>query len=127
MFSTCFAAPFLPLRPHVYAELLKEKIARHGARVWLVNTGWTGGPYGVGHRMALSHTRALLHHAFAGTLDAVPYDIEPVFGLHIPTSCPDVPDEILNPRQTWSVPEAYDAAAAALKAKFEAALGKLRG
>lgn len=126
VFSTCFGAPFLPLRPQVYAELLKEKIARHGSRVWLVNTGWTGGPYGVGHRMKLAHTRALLHHAFAGTLDAVPYDIEPIFGLHIPTSCPDVPDEILAPRNTWTDPEAYDAAAAELKAKFAAALEKVR-
>ncbi|RYG35131.1 phosphoenolpyruvate carboxykinase (ATP) [bacterium] len=125
VFSTCFGAPFLPLHPHVYANLLREKIARHDSRVWLVNTGWTGGPYGVGSRMKLAHTRALLHHAFAGTLDAVPYEIEPVFGLHVPTSCPDIPDALLFPRNTWADPEAYDVAAASLKAKFDAALAKL--
>ncbi|RYG47677.1 phosphoenolpyruvate carboxykinase (ATP) [bacterium] len=127
VFSTCFGAPFLPLHPHVYANLLREKIARHDARVWLVNTGWTGGPYGVGHRMKLAHTRALLHHAFAGNLDAIPYEIEPVFGLHVPTTCPDIPDELLFPRNTWANPEAYDTAAAALKSKFDAALAKLNG
>jgi len=118
-FSTCFGAPFLPLRPKVYAELLREKIERHGAKVWLVNTGWTGGPYGVGQRMKLAHTRAMLHAAFSGALDAVPYDIDPIFELHIPTSCPDVPSEVLNPRLTWADPDAYDAKARELRALFD--------
>jgi len=119
-FSTCFGAPFLPLPPRRYAELLREKIRRHDAKVWLVNTGWTGGPYGVGHRMKLAHTRAMLRAAFAGELDQVPYEIDPVFGLHLPTSCPDVPAEVLNPRNTWADPELYDKRAGELNAMFEA-------
>jgi phosphoenolpyruvate carboxykinase (ATP) len=120
VFSTCFGAPFLPLRPKAYADLLKEKIERHGAKVWLVNTGWTGGAYGVGTRMRLAHTRAMLAAAFRGDLDDVPYDIDPVFGLHLPTSCPDVPTEVLTPRQTWEDQAAYDAKANELKAMFDA-------
>ncbi|MCW5937597.1 MAG: phosphoenolpyruvate carboxykinase (ATP) [Fimbriimonadaceae bacterium] len=117
-FSTCFGAPFLPLPPKVYAKLLGEKIERHGATVWLVNTGWTGGPYGVGSRMSLTHTRALIHAAFRG--DLRDFRTDPVFGLSVPTSCPGVPDEILDPRATWSDKGAYDAKAAHLKAKFDA-------
>lgn len=124
VFSTCFGAPFLPLRPKAYADLLKEKIERHGAKVWLVNTGWTGGPYGVGSRMRLSHTRAMLAAAFAGELDEVPYEIDPVFGLHIPTSCPHVPSEVLTPRETWSDKDAYDAKATEVKAMFDANYAK---
>ncbi|MGV3618608.1 MAG: phosphoenolpyruvate carboxykinase (ATP) [Fimbriimonas sp.] len=120
VFSTCFGAPFLPLRPKAYADLLKEKIERHGAKVWLVNTGWTGGPYGIGTRMRLAHTRAMLAAAFAGELDDVPYDIDPVFGLHIPTSCPGVPSEVLSPRETWADKDLYDAKAGELKAMFDA-------
>ena len=120
VFSTCFGAPFLPLRPKVYADLLKEKIERHGAKVWLVNTGWTGGAYGVGSRMKLAHTRAMLSAAFAGDLDQVPYEIDPIFGLHIPTSCPNVPSEVLNPRETWTDKAAYDAKASELKGMFDA-------
>lgn len=120
VFSTCFGAPFLPLPPKAYADLLKEKIERHGAKVWLVNTGWTGGPYGVGERMKLRYTRAMLKAAFEGALDAVPYDIDPVFELHIPTSCPDVPSEILSPRGTWADADAYDAKATELKGMFDA-------
>lgn len=119
-FSTCFGAPFLPLRPKVYAELLKEKMAKHNAKVWLVNTGWTGGPFGVGHRMSLPHTRALIRAAFAGELDSVTYAVHPVFGLSVPQSCPGVPSEVLNPRDTWADKEAYDAAAASLNEKFQA-------
>ncbi len=118
-FSACFGAPFLPLHPQVYAKLLGEKIDRHDAKVWLINTGWTGGGYGVGHRMKLAHTRAMIHAAFNGVLDEVPYDIDPIFGLHIPTSCPNVPDEILNPRNTWEDEEAYDAKSRELKGLFE--------
>lgn len=119
-FSTCFGAPFLPLRPKVYAELLKEKMAKHNVKVWLVNTGWTGGPFGVGHRMSLPHTRALIRAAFAGELDSVAYAVHPVFGLSIPQSCPGVPAEVLNPRDTWADKEAYDSAAASLNEKFQA-------
>jgi phosphoenolpyruvate carboxykinase (ATP) len=119
VFSTCFGAPFLPLRPKVYADMLGEKIERHGAKVWLVNTGWTGGAYGVGERMKLRYTRAMLKAAFEGDLDSVPYEIDPVFGLHLPTSCPDVPDEILQPRQTWADKAAYDHKAHELRAMFE--------
>ncbi len=120
VFSACFGQPFLPRPPAEYASLLREKIARHGAKVWLVNTGWTGGPYGEGSRMRLAHTRAMLAAALSGGLDAVPYEIDPVFGLHVPTSCPDVPHEILTPRATWVDPLAYDAAAEKLKAMFDA-------
>jgi phosphoenolpyruvate carboxykinase (ATP) len=117
--STCFGAPFLPLRPKVYAELLREKIAQHGARVWLVNTGWTGGPYGVGYRMKLAHTRAMINAAFSGELDNVEYVKDPIFGLEIPKTCPAVPDEVLNPRDTWADKEAYDRKARELFEMFE--------
>jgi phosphoenolpyruvate carboxykinase (ATP) len=118
-FSTCFGAPFLPLPPARYAELLKQKIAKHGARVWLVNTGWTGGAYGTGSRMKLSYTRAMIDAAFSGALEKVQFETEPVFGLEIPTTCPGVPDEVLNPRSTWADKAAYDAQAAKLKSMFE--------
>jgi phosphoenolpyruvate carboxykinase (ATP) len=119
-FSTCFGQPFLPLRPHVYADLLKTKIERHGVKVWLVNTGWTGGPYGIGARMKLSYTRSMIRSAFAGRLDDVEYETEPVFGLAIPTSCPDVPASVLNPRGTWPDRELYDNRARELRELFEA-------
>ncbi len=117
-FSTCFGAPFLPLAPSRYAELLGEKIARHEAQVWLVNTGWSGGPYGVGARMQIRFTRAMIRAALAGDLDAVHYDTHPVFNLQVPQSCPDVPAGILNPRATWPEPHAYDAQAAKLARMF---------
>ena len=119
-FSTCFGAPFLPLRPKVYADMLGEKIDEHGANVWLVNTGWTGGAYGVGNRMSLTHTRAIVDAALKGLLDDVEYETDPVFGLSIPTSCPGVPSEVLNPRKTWKNPSEYDAKAKDLLAMFEA-------
>ena len=119
VFSTCFGAPFLPLRPKVYAELLGEKIAKHGAKVWLINTGWTGGPYGVGNRMKLGYTRAMIHAAFDGKLDNVQFVQDPVFGLSIPTECPGVPSEVLNPRDTWSDKAAYDTKARELFEMFE--------
>lgn len=124
VFSACFGQPFLPLPPKIYAELLREKIHRHDCKVWLVNTGWTGGPYGVGHRMKLRHTRAMLNAAFTGLLDEVPYRIDPIFGLHVPTSVEEVPSEVLDPRGTWSDPEAYDAKARELQAMFEANAAK---
>jgi phosphoenolpyruvate carboxykinase (ATP) len=117
-FSACFGAPFLPLNPNVYARLLGEKIARHDARVWLVNTGWTGGPYGTGKRMSIAHTRAMIAAALAGQLDGVAYTRHPIFNVDVPAICPGVPDEVLDPRRTWSDPAAYDAQARKLAAMF---------
>ncbi|HEY7033402.1 MAG TPA: phosphoenolpyruvate carboxykinase [Thermomicrobiales bacterium] len=117
-FSTCFGAPFMALPPAVYAGLLGERIASHGASVWLVNTGWTGGPYGVGERMAIGHTRALIRAALAGQLDDVPTQRDPVFGVEVPLSCPGVPSEVLTPRATWENPEAYDDQAKRLAGMF---------
>ena len=117
-FSTCFGAPFLPLEPGRYARMLGEKIARHDARVWLLNTGWTGGPYGVGQRMKIAYTRAMIRAALSGALDAVAHEKDPVFNLAIPASCPDVPTGVLTPRATWSSPAAYDEQAAKLARMF---------
>jgi phosphoenolpyruvate carboxykinase (ATP) len=117
-FSTCFGAPFLPLPPSRYARMLGEKIAHHKARVWLVNTGWTGGPFGVGKRMKIGHTRAMIRAALSGALDSVAYEKDAIFNLDIPASCPDVPAEVLKPRSTWSNGAEYDAQAAKLARMF---------
>jgi len=117
-FSSCFGAPFLPLHPAVYARMLGEQIAKHGAKVWLVNTGWTGGSFGTGSRMKLSHTRTMLRAALAGQLDGIAYHMDPVFGFEVPTSVPGVPSELLTPRNTWADPAAYDAQAAKLADMF---------
>jgi phosphoenolpyruvate carboxykinase (ATP) len=117
-FSACFGAPFLPLPPSVYATMLGERIARHHVQCWLVNTGWTGGPYGVGHRMDLKHTRAMIRAALGGQLDNVATRREPVFGLQVPQHVPGVPDDVLDPRKTWKDPAAYDAQAQKLTALF---------
>jgi phosphoenolpyruvate carboxykinase (ATP) len=117
-FSTCFGAPFLPLAPSRYATMLGERIATHKARVWLVNTGWTGGAYGVGKRMKISHTRAMIRAALSGALDAVGYDRDSIFNLDIPTSCPGVPAEVLKPRQTWASGADYDEQAQKLARMF---------
>jgi phosphoenolpyruvate carboxykinase (ATP) len=117
-FSACFGAPFMPLHPTVYAELLAEKIRDHNSAVWLVNTGWTGGPHGVGSRMKLSYTRRMLNATLEGELDDVEFIEEPNFGLMIPTSVPDVPDELLNPRNTWDDKDAYDTKAKSLADMF---------
>ena len=118
-FSTCFASPFLPLHPTRYAELLFQKLKTHGSTVWLVNTGWTGGPYGEGNRIKLAHTRALVRAALNGTLANVPTTPDPVFGVFVPTSCPGVPSEILQPRSTWRNPNEYDTKARQLTALFQ--------
>jgi phosphoenolpyruvate carboxykinase (ATP) len=118
-FSACFGSPFLPLHPTVYAELLAEKIKKHNAKVWLVNTGWTGGMYGEGSRMKLPLTRRMLSEAIAGNLDNVEYTTEPVFGLQIPVSIDGVPDNVLQPKNTWSDKEAYDKKAAELAGMFK--------
>jgi phosphoenolpyruvate carboxykinase (ATP) len=117
-FSACFGAPFLPLHPAVYSRMLGEKINRHQVNVWLVNTGWTGGPYGVGSRMKLAYTRAMVNAALSGKLDNAEFVEEPVFGFRIPTSVPGVPTEVLNPRGTWEDANAYDAQAKKLADMF---------
>jgi len=117
-FSTCFGAPFLPLAPSRYAEMLGKKIAKYHARVWLVNTGWTGGPYGVGKRMKIAYTRAMIRAVLNGSLDKAPFTQDPIFRLEIPSTCPDVPAEVLNPRNTWADSAAYDKQAAALARMF---------
>lgn len=118
-FSACFGAPFMPLHPTKYAEMLSKKMQEAGVNVWLVNTGWTGGPYGVGNRMKLKYTRAMISAALNGELNDVAYIEHPVFKLSMPTTCPNVPDEVLNPKQTWSDAEAYDAKANELAASFK--------
>ncbi|MBN9119561.1 MAG: phosphoenolpyruvate carboxykinase (ATP) [Planctomycetes bacterium] len=123
-FSTCFARPFLPLPPKRYALMLKEKLTRHGVPVWLVNTGWTGGPYGVGRRMSLAHTRALLRAALNGQLQDVPFEPDPVFGLAVPTTCPGVPDGVLRPRDAWADKSAYDVRAKELAERFKSEFRK---
>jgi len=117
-FSACFGAPFLPLHPTVYARLLGEKLEKHHAQAWLVNTGWTGGPYGVGQRMELSHTRAIVHAILDGVLDEAETRVDPFFGLYVPTRVPMVPDEVLDPRQTWENREEYDLKARELAGRF---------
>jgi phosphoenolpyruvate carboxykinase (ATP) len=117
-FSACFGAPFLALPPAKYAEMLGEKIRQHGASVWLVNTGWSGGPYGVGSRMKIAYTRAMVNAAVEGKLDDVSTNPHPIFGVGVPTSCPDVPNEVLNPRETWSDKAAYDEQAKKLAQMF---------
>jgi len=126
-FSACFGAPFLPLHPNTYAQLLGQRIARQGVQCWLVNTGWTGGPFGVGERMRLSYTRAMVRAALAGKLDKVPDVTEPVFGLAVPQRVPTVPAEILLPRSTWPDPSAYDAQAAKLAALFRQNFAQFAG
>jgi len=118
-FSTCFGAPFLPLFPAVYTGLLGKKIAQHNVKVWLVNTGWTGGPVGVGSRIRLPFTRAMIRAALNGSLDAVPTRVDPFFCVAVPEHVPDVPDEVLDPRSTWADGEAYDRQARLLVQKFK--------
>jgi phosphoenolpyruvate carboxykinase (ATP) len=117
-FSTCFGAPFLPLPPGRYAKMLGEKIAKHEARVWLVNTGWSGGPYGTGRRMKIAFTRAMISAVLSGALDKVAYQHDDRFNLDVPVSCPGVPAEVLNTRSTWANPAEYDAQALKLAKMF---------
>ncbi len=117
-FSTCFGAPFLPLPPSVYARMLGERIERYRVRGWLVNTGWTGGPYGTGQRIKLAHTRAMVLAALDGSLDAVPTRPDPVFGVAVPTAVPGVPADLLDPKGTWADPSAYERQAARLAEMF---------
>jgi phosphoenolpyruvate carboxykinase (ATP) len=117
-FSTCFAAPFLPLHPARYAEMLHERLRAHGSAVWLVNTGWTGGPPGVGSRVKLAYTRAMVRAVLAGGLEKAAFATDPVFGLPVPQACPGVPPELMRPRETWHDPAAYDARARQLAELF---------
>ncbi len=117
-FSTCFGAPFMPRHPGVYADLLGAKLRRHGARAWLINTGWTGGGYGVGSRIRLRHTRAMVTAALSGVLNDAETRVDPVFGLEVPRAVEGVPSEILDPRSTWADPDAYDEQAARLAGMF---------
>ncbi len=117
-FSPCYGGPFLPLHPFRYAELLKDKIARHNTYVWWINTGWSGGPYGVGKRMSIHHTRAIVNAALDGRLKDVRTTTHPIFGVEVPSTCPGVPDEVLDPKNTWADKEAYDRQARMLAGKF---------
>ncbi len=118
-FSSCFGAAFLPLRPGDYANLLRERIVKHDVRCYLINTGWAGGPYGIGKRININYTRAMVRAAISGALDNVEVVTDPIFGLHSPTSCPGVPAELLIPRNTWADKEAYDRMAADLAVRFK--------
>jgi phosphoenolpyruvate carboxykinase (ATP) len=117
-FSTCFGAPFLPLHPSHYARMLGRKLKDQQSRVWLVNTGWTGGPYGTGRRIELSYTRTMISAVLAGCLDQVEYQQDPIFGLAVPRSCPGLPQALLNPANTWSDREAYLQQAQDLASQF---------
>lgn len=118
VFSACYGAPFMPMPPMRYAELLGSKLDRHDTRVWLINTGWSGGPPGVGQRMSIAHTRAMVNAALDGRLDDVATETEPYFGLRIPVQCPGVPKEVLNPGNTWANPDDYKAQAQKLAGLF---------
>jgi phosphoenolpyruvate carboxykinase (ATP) len=119
-FSAVFGAPFLPRHPGEYALMLAERLERFDVPVWLVNTGWTGGPYGEGHRMRIDHTRVMVRAALSGALADVPYELDPIFGVEVPTVVPGVPSEVLRPRDTWADPSAYDAKARELARMFAA-------
>jgi phosphoenolpyruvate carboxykinase (ATP) len=117
-FSTCFGAPFMVLHPGVYADLLGKRMSEHKAKCWLVNTGWSGGPYGVGQRMKIGHTRAMIRAILNGSLAQVETRPDPIFGVGVPVSCPDVPSEVLTPRNTWTDKDAYDQKARDLARRF---------
>lgn len=125
-FSACFGAAFLPLHPTAYAKLFGEKMEHHQVNVWLINTGWTGGPYGVGSRMKLAHTRAMITAALEGNLEFAPFRKDPIFGFMVPELCPGVPFEVLDPRGTWANPEEYDQKAKSLAKSFVENFEKFR-
>jgi phosphoenolpyruvate carboxykinase (ATP) len=126
-FSTCFGAPFMPRHPTVYAKLLGDLMRKHGVHCWLLNTGWTGGAFGTGRRMPIKATRRLLHAALDGHLSDVPTSLDPIFGLHIPKTCPDVDESLLRPRSTWEDKAEYDAVAREVAARFERNFEKFHG
>jgi len=117
-FSACFGAPFMVHHPIVYADLLKRKMLRYDAACWLVNTGWVGGPYGIGKRISIKYTRALLNAALDGSLDDVEYYTDPIFGFQVPKSCPGVPDNVLYPATAWPSQEKYDQRYLQLASRF---------
>jgi phosphoenolpyruvate carboxykinase (ATP) len=117
-FSPCFSGPFIVWHPNKYAELLAAKMKKHSARVWLVNTGWSGGAFGVGKRIKLAYTRAIVNAIHSGALAKAKTKKDPVFGFEVITECPGVPSEILDPRNTWADKAAYDAAAKKLAGLF---------
>jgi phosphoenolpyruvate carboxykinase (ATP) len=119
IFSTCFAAPFLVLPPDRYADMLVERVRRHHVDVWMLNTGWVGGPYGVGERMSIAHTRAIVKAVLNGDLRGLGTHVDPIFGLHIPNRVPGVPREVLDTRESWPNPEDYDKQAYRLREMFE--------
>jgi len=118
-FSPCFGAPFMALPPSTYAQLLGDKIQKHNVAVWLINTGWSGGPYGEGQRMKLALTRAMVRAVLSGQLSDTQTQPDPTFGVHIPVAVPDVPTEVLDPRKTWKVQAAYDRKARELANMFQ--------
>ena len=126
-FSIGFGEPFLPLPPLTYAKMLGERINKYGASVYLVNTGWSAGPYGKGHRIRLQYTRRLVNAVLDGELDSVKWESFPVFGFQIPSCCPDVPADILNPRNTWEDKGAYDEQLHRLAALFGKNVAKFHG
>jgi phosphoenolpyruvate carboxykinase (ATP) len=117
-FSTCFGAPFMVLHPGIYADLLGRRIELHQSACWLVNTGWSGGPYGVGQRMKIAYTRAMIRAILNGKLAEIDTRPDPIFGVHVPVACPGVPGEVLQPRNTWADGEAYDRRARDLARRF---------
>jgi phosphoenolpyruvate carboxykinase (ATP) len=123
-FSACFGAPFMPLHPFEYAKLLGEMMTEHRANVWLINTGWLNGGFENSKRIKLSYTRAMITAALTGELDTVAYEKLPIFNLQVPTSCPNVPSEWLNPRATWADSAAYDAKANSLAKAFNTNFAK---
>ncbi len=126
-FSSCFGAPFLPRAAVDYAKLLEQRIAQHGSQVWLINTGWTGGPYGVGKRFPLDMTRRLVRAVLSGELDKAAFTPDPVFGVLVPTACPEVPSQLLQPRLAWADGAAYDKQARQLTELFRGAFAKFEG
>ncbi|MCX7993796.1 MAG: phosphoenolpyruvate carboxykinase (ATP) [Fimbriimonadales bacterium] len=126
-FSACFGAPFLPMPPTRYGEMLAEKLSQHHAQAWLINTGWTGGAYGVGHRIPIRYTRAMIRAVLNGALEQSAYRTDPIFGLETPVSVPNVPDDLLTPRETWNDRAAYEAQARQLAERMQQQLKKVRG
>ena len=126
-FSACFGEPFLPRPAMVYAALLGERLRRHQASCWMVNTGWVGGPFGIGSRMKLAYTRAMVDAALSGELNGVPVEIDSTFGVAVPKSCPGVPPEFLDARGMWRDPDAYARAARELANRFQRNFEKFSG
>jgi phosphoenolpyruvate carboxykinase (ATP) len=124
-FSTCFAAPFLPLPPETYASMLIERVRKHDAQVWMLNTGWVGGPYGIGRRISIAHTRAIVRAVVEGRLRDVETRVDPIFGVHVPVSVPGVPADVLDTRSSWPNPQDYDQQARRLKSMFDANIDRV--